>query len=73
VLNVRPKDLLRLVRETGPAHGRRARERRAFHQAPPSWRMCRLRMSRAQFSAIVGAWIAGLAIVLAVALTVRGS
>jgi hypothetical protein len=72
VLNVRPKDLLSRVRET-VGHGRSARRRRALPPVPPSWRMCRLTMSRAYFVAIVGVWIGGLAILLAVALAVRWS
>jgi hypothetical protein len=72
VLNVRPKDLLDRARGPVPTVGR-IRRHRALRRVPPSWRTCRLTMSRAHFFAILAAWIGGLAIVLAVALTVRWS
>jgi hypothetical protein len=73
VLNVRPKDLLDRVRGPAAAVGRIALGRRPLHPVPPAWRTCRVTMSRTCFLGIVGAWIGGLAIVLAVVLTVRGS
>ena len=73
MLNIRPKDLLDGA--GGPAAGaqRIGRRRRALYPVPPAWRTCRVTMSRTFFFAIVGAWIGGLAIVLAVALTLRWS
>jgi hypothetical protein len=72
VLNVRPKDLLDRARGPAATVGRVGR-RRALRPAPPSWRTCRVTVSRAHFFAILAAWIGGLAIVLAVALTFRWS
>jgi hypothetical protein len=73
MLNIRPKDLLSRARVMAPIEGSAARHARVPRPLPPSWRMCRLEMSRAQFAGILGAWIGGLAILLAVALTVRWS
>jgi hypothetical protein len=73
VLNVRPKDLLGRAGKLTPAGRRVTRARRALRPVPPAWRTCRLTMSDGYFFAIVGAWIGGLAILLAVALTVRWS
>jgi hypothetical protein len=73
VLNVRPKDLLDRARGPAATVKRVERRRRALHPVPPAWRTCRVTMSRAFFFAIVGAWIGGLAILLAVALTFRWS
>jgi len=73
VLNVRPKDLLDRARGPAATARRVTRRRRALHPAPPAWRTCRLTMSRRSFFAILGAWLGGLAIVLALALTFRRS
>ena len=73
MLNIRPKDLLSAAQGRAPAESRVARGRAALRRVPPSWRLCRLTMRRAHFLGIVGAWIGGLAIVLAVALTVHWS
>jgi len=73
VLNVRPKDLLDRARGSAALAGRVTRRRRALHPVPPAWRTCRLTVSRRSFFAIVGAWLGGLAILLAVALTFRWS
>ena len=71
MLNVRPKDLLSRGADRVPIDRRAVRGRPALRRVPPSWRTCRLTMSRAHFLAIVGAWFGALAIVLAVALTIR--
>ena len=73
MLNIRPKDLLGGAEGPAPADGSVTDARLARRPVPPSWRLCRLTMRRAHFLGIVGAWIGGLAIVLAVALTVRWS
>lgn len=73
MLNVRPRDLLSRGASVAPVARRAARERAALRRLPPSWRTCRLRMSRAHFLGIVIAWIGGLALLVAVALTVRWS
>jgi hypothetical protein len=73
VLNIRPKDLLSRARHMAPIDRSAARRARAPRPLPPAWRMCRLEMSRGEFAGILGAWIGGLAILLAVALTVRWS
>jgi hypothetical protein len=73
VLNVRPDELLSRAGTTARVDGRLARRLRALRPIPPSWRASRLRMSRADFIGIAGAWIGALAILLAVALTVRWS
>jgi hypothetical protein len=73
VLNVRPKDLLDRVRSPAAGAERIRRRGRALRRGPPAWRTCRVTMSRGFFFAIVGSWIGGLAILLAVALTLRWS
>jgi hypothetical protein len=73
VLNVRPKDLLDRARGSAVTVIRIERRRRGLRPVPPAWRTCRVTMSHTFFFAIVGAWIGGLAIVLAVALTLRWS
>jgi hypothetical protein len=73
LLNVRPKDLLSRAASMAPVERRAARARPALRRVPPSWRACRLTMSRAHFLRIVVAWIGALAILLAVALTVHQS
>jgi len=73
VLNVRPKDLLDRARGPAAIAGRVTRRRRVLHPVAPAWRTCRLTMSPAFFFAILGIWIGGLAILLAVALTFRWS
>jgi len=73
VLNVRPKDLLDRARGSAAGTERITRRCRGLRPAPPAWRTCRVTMSHTFFFAIVGAWIGGLAIVLAVALTLRWS
>jgi hypothetical protein len=73
LLNVRPKDLLSREASVPPLEPRATRERPALRRVPPSWRTCRVTMSRAHFVGIVTAWISGLALLIAVALTVRWS
>ena len=73
MLNVRPKDLLDRARGSAAIARRITRRRRALHPVPPAWRTCRLTMSPRFFLAIVGTWVGGLAILLAVALTFRWS
>jgi hypothetical protein len=73
VLNVRPKDLLDRARGPAPGAERVRRRRRALRPVPPAWRTCRVTMSHTFFFAIVGVWIGGLAILLAVALALRWS
>ena len=73
VLNIRPKDLLDRARHIAPIDARAVRRGRAPRPVPPSWRTCRLIMSRAQFAGIVGAWVGTLALLLVVALTIRWS
>jgi hypothetical protein len=73
LLNVRPKDLLSREAGVPPLEPRATRERPVLRRVPPSWRTCRVRMSRAHFVGIVTAWISGLALLIAVALTVRWS
>jgi hypothetical protein len=73
LLNVRPKDLQSRAAGTVPVERRATRGRPALRRVPPSWRTCRLTMSRAHFLRIVVAWIGALAILLAVALTVHHS
>jgi hypothetical protein len=79
LLNVRPGDLLSREASVPPLEPcatrepRATRERPALRRVPPSWRTCRVRMSRAHFVGIVTAWISGLALLIAVALTVRWS
>lgn len=73
MLNVRPKDLLSRAASMAPVERRAARERPALRRVPPSWRTCRVTMSRAHFLCIVGAWIGGLMLLIAVVLTVRFS
>jgi hypothetical protein len=73
VLNVRPKDLLDRARGPAATARRTMRRRHDLRPVPPAWRTCRLTMSRGAFLAIVGAWIGGLALVLAVVLTFRWS
>jgi hypothetical protein len=70
VLNVNPKHLLSAVGKT-TADRREARRSETPRPLPPSWRTCRLTMSRAYFFAIVGGWLGALAALLAVALTIR--
>jgi hypothetical protein len=72
VLNVRPNDLIDRTRGLAPPDGRITRSR-LLRRIPPSWRTCRLTMSRAHFLGIAGVWIGVLAVLLAVALTVRWS
>ena len=73
MLNVRPKDLLDRAPGSAATVIRIERRRRELRPVPPAWRTCRVTMSHTFFFAIVGAWIGGLAIVLAVALTLRWS
>ena len=73
MLNVSPKDLLNRADKTAPVDRREAHKPRAWRPLPPSWRTCRLTMSRADFFAIAAAWIGALGILLAVALTFRWS
>jgi len=73
LLNVRPKDLLSRAASNAPAEWRTTRARPALRRVPPSWRTCRLALSRAHFLGIVTAWIGGLALLIAVVLTVRWS
>ena len=73
MLNVRPKDLLSRVASMAPVERRAMRERPALRRVPPSWRTCRVTMSRAHFLRIVAAWIGGLTLLIAVVLTVRWS
>jgi hypothetical protein len=70
LLNVRPKDLLSREAGVPPLEPRATRERPVLRRVPPSWRTCRVRMSRAHFVGIV---ISSLALLIAVALTVRWS
>jgi hypothetical protein len=62
-------DLFRRAGGTAPVERFVARRGRALRPIPPSWRTCRLTMSRAHFLGIIGGWIGGLAIVLALVLT----
>ena len=73
MLNVRPKDLLNRAGKLAPVGRRGVRGRLVPRPVLPAWRTCRLTMSRACFFAILGAWVGGLAILLAVALTFRWS
>jgi hypothetical protein len=73
LLNVRPKDLLSRAGSMAPVEPRATPERPALRRVPPSWRTCRVTMSRAHFIGIVTAWIGGLALLIAVVLTVRWS
>ena len=73
MLNVRPKDLLSRAARVASVEPRAARASPSLRRVPPSWRTCRLRMSRAHFLGIVTAWIGGLALLVAVVLTVRWS
>jgi hypothetical protein len=73
LLNVRPKDLLSRAASVVPVEPRATRGRPALRRVPPSWRTCRVTMSRAHFLGIVSAWIGGLALLIAVVLTVRFS
>ena len=73
MLNVRPNDVLSRAAKVAPADPRATRDRPALRRVPPSWRTCRLTMSRAHFLGIVTAWIGGLALLIAVVLTVRWS
>ena len=73
MLNVRPKDLLSRATSMAPVERRAMRERRALRRVPPSWRTCRVTMSRAHFLRIVVGWVGALGILLAVALTVHHS
>jgi hypothetical protein len=73
LLNVRPKDLLSRAGSVVLVERRAARGRPPLRRVPPSWRTCRVTMSRAHFLRIVVAWIGALAILLAVALTVHRS
>jgi hypothetical protein len=71
LLNVRPNDLLSRAARVMPRDRRAARNRPGLRRVPPSWRTCRVTMSRAHFAGIVIAWLGGLALLIAVALTVR--
>ena len=73
VLNVHPNDLLSRVSKIAPADKRVAWRYPALRRVPPSWRTCRVSMSRAYFFGIVSGWIGGLALLIAVVLTVRWS
>ena len=72
MLNVRPKDLENRAASMAPVERRVARGG-PLRRVPPSWRTCRLTMSRAHFWGIVTAWIGGLALLAAIVLTVRWS
>ena len=71
MLNVRPKDVLSRAASMAPVERRTTRERPPLRRVPPSWRTCRVTMSRAHFLGIVTAWIGGLTLLIAVVLTVR--
>jgi len=73
LLNVRPNDLLGHAAKTAPVEQFLGRRPRVWRQVPPSWRTCRLTMSRAHFVGIVAAWVSGLALLIAVVVTVRWS
>jgi hypothetical protein len=68
VLDVRSKNLRRRASQTAPVKRTIARRRRALRPVPPSWRTCRVTMSRVHFFGIVGGWIGAIAIVLALVL-----
>lgn len=71
MLNVRPNDLLSRAASALPRDRRTARNRPRLCRVPPSWRTSRLTMSRAHFVNIVTGWVGGLALLIAVVLTVR--
>ncbi len=70
MLNISPKDLLRQARAR-PSGLRRRPDRYRMRRTPPSWRTCRVDMSRAQYLRVVAGWSGAVAILLVIVLSVR--